>query len=54
MGNKIIVEFDKRKLKKMCPLTDWCKTCSKDDEQLLQCHITRAEYRIKEQNNGKS
>lgn len=53
MGNKIIVEFDKRKLKKMCPLTNWCKTCSKDDEQLLQCHITRAEYRIKEQPNGK-
>lgn len=53
MGNKIVVEFDRKKLKKMCLLTHWCRTCKKEDKQLLECHINRIDYKIKEQNNEK-
>ena len=50
--DKIIVEFSRKELKKMCPLTDWCRTCKKEDERLIECHLNRADYKIKEQKNG--
>lgn len=54
MENKIIVEFDRKELKKMCPITDFLcvLTCKKRDEDLLKCHIDKVNYKIKEQNNG--
>lgn len=53
MGNKIIVEFDRNELKKMCPITNFLCVlfCKKSDENLLKCHIYKANYNIKEQNN---
>lgn len=54
MGNKILVEFDRKELKKMCPITDFICVlfCKKRDKDLLKCHIDKANYEIKEQNNG--
>lgn len=47
MKDTITVEFSRKNLKKMCPLTSWCRTCKKEDEQLLECHINRAKFKIK-------
>ena len=52
MRNKILVEFDRKEKKKKCPVTDWCRKCEKEDWQLLDCHINKVNYKIKEQNNG--
>ena len=44
----ITVEFSRKALMKLCPLTDWCKTCDKSDWQLLDCHMNEVSYKIKE------
>lgn len=48
MKNKILVEFDKKELKKNCPVTDWCRTCEKEYWKLLNCHMNKVNYKIKE------
>ena len=52
MGNKIIVEFDRKELrkrcKKCCVLADRCD----DDHDLINCIIDEeVKFKIKEQNN---
>ena len=44
----ITVEFSRKKLKKLCPVTDWCRTCDRPDWKLLDCHINEVSYKIKE------
>lgn len=53
MTDKIIVEFSRKELKKMCPITDvlCVLTCKKRDEDLLRCHIEKVDFKIKEQKN---
>jgi len=55
MGNKIIVEFDRKELDEMCATTcKWYKLCLPKDKDYIKCnlryHIT---FKIKEQDNGK-
>ena len=54
MGNKILVEFDRKELKerckKYCVLADRCD----DDYDLINCIIDEeVKFQIKEQNDGK-
>ena len=62
MGNKILVEFDKKELEEMCKNLQeypnhWCyHNCQKTDDELIDCVINgdlSCGYTIKEQNNGK-
>ena len=48
MNDIITVEFSRKKLKKLCPVTDWCKMCDRPDWKLLECHINEVSYKIKE------
>ena len=65
MGNKIIVEFDKRRVKEWCnlqrnyPSSDCpCSVCKPSVEKQIECMLMEGslyidtDYKIKEQNNG--
>ena len=60
MGNKIIVEFDRRKLLKECRdkqrTIHWtcCEYCKRSNKELIHClaKIQCSNYEIKEQKNG--
>ena len=58
MSNKILVEFDRKKLQEKCKIlqqypNNWCYDgCKKKDEDLVDCVIRQSlchEYKIKEQ-----
>ena len=55
MGNKIIVEFDRREFYKSCLYcsnkeTGWCE---QSDKEILKCALkNNVEFKIKEQKNG--
>lgn len=55
MGNKIIVEFDREELARLCEhhSPKVCKGCEQTDKDLLNCNlIFSTKFKIKEQNNG--
>ncbi len=47
--DRITVYFSRKKLKKLCPVTDWCKLCDRPDWKLLNCHMNEVNYKIKGQ-----
>lgn len=67
MRNKILVEFDKKRIKEWCKLQRiypssycHCSNCKKSDKEQIECMLMEGslyierDYRIKEQNNGNS
>lgn len=59
MGNKILVEFDRKDLKQMCKDKikeyHWscCRECKQTDKELVGCLANiDCSYKIKEQDNG--
>lgn len=65
MGNKIIVEFDKRRVKEWCKLQRIypssycpCYNCKQTDKEQIECMLMEGslyietDYKIKEQDNG--
>lgn len=57
MGNKILVEFDRKELKKWCRKNcEFYKTCvPPSDEAFISCFLQfNINFEIKEQTNGKS
>ena len=55
MGNKIIVEFDRKQLEEMCGEYDKCKLCKREIERIMWCNLCfpfTVEFKIKEQSNG--
>ena len=66
MGNKILVEFDKERIKEWCKLQRIypsslcpCSVCKQSEKEQIECMLMEgslhieADYKIKEQNNGK-
>ena len=58
MTDKIIVEFSRKELKKVCEQHDkktygyllFCKDCKQDDKQLIKCQLIYSlNFKIKEQ-----
>ena len=55
MGNKIIVEFDRKEIEKNCNryfCLDCEKHCKQTDKDLIRCYLNWNDFKIKEQNNG--
>ena len=58
MGNKILVEFDRKELKRLCKKyrddIGACHSCQAEDFDLIHCIlIFNVSFDIKEQKNGK-
>ena len=66
MSNKILVEFDKKRVKECCKILRRapfallpCSVCKQSDKELIECMLMEGslyierDYKIKEQNNGK-
>lgn len=55
MGNKILVEFDRKELDLICAKKcQWYKLCLPKDENYIKCNLRYdIKFKIKEQNDGK-
>lgn len=54
MGDKILVEFDRKELDEMCAThCQWYKLCNQTNKDIIKCALRYSiTFKIKEKNNG--